>query len=142
MNILNFVGAGWCDVVFKDDKSEFRGSASYLEDVPFDFLFAFSDYIDTKRMPIIECDEEGSEFIIISTEYDTYVISERDETRTYKFDMRRKEFMKVVVEDIKEQIDMAVDFVYSDYTEDERMRRKKEMLKIINKIERYLKNGK
>ena len=28
------------------------------------------------------------------------------------------------------------------YTEDERMGRKKEMLKIINKIERYLKNGK
>ena len=142
MNILNFIGAGWCNVVFNDGKSEFCGSASYLNDVPFDFLLAFSDYIDTKRMPIIECDEEGSEFIIISTEYDTYVISERDEMRTYGFDINRKEFMRFVIEDIKEQIDMAVDFVYSDYTEDERMGRKKEMLKIINKIERYLKNGK
>ena len=86
--------SGLCGVAIDD----FRGSAGYLNDVPFDFLYAFRQWIDNKTVPVIFCDEEGSEFRIIVEEFSTYIIHEREEAKLEVVDTTRKSFIETIIQ--------------------------------------------
>ena len=92
-------GSGWCGVAIDD----FRGNASYLTDVPLDFLYAFKQWIDNKTIPVIFCDEEGSEFRIIVEEFNTYIIHERGTAELKVVDITRKSFVETILKDITEK---------------------------------------
>ena len=97
----------------------------------------FKRCVDSYSTPTIKCDEEGSEFIIVVDDYRTYIISERDETRFFTWEIDRKKFVKQVLLDIESQIDNATHFMYCDEDEDELRKRKSEIIELID----YIRNG-
>ena len=105
--ILTIGKYGWADVKI----GEFHGKASYLQETPFDFLRAFANYTETNIIPTIDCDEEGSRFIVVVDEMEVYIIAEREDAQLYHFPVCRKKFMHDVVKDIEDQIDAAAEFV-------------------------------
>ena len=64
---------GWCNFELGD----FKGTPSYLTDVPMDLLNAFIDYY-TRGNGIAEFDEEGSEFALVLTRNGVYIIEAKD----------------------------------------------------------------
>lgn len=64
---------GWCNFELGD----FKGTPSYLTDVPMDLLNAFIDYY-TRGNGIAEFDEEGSEFTLVLTRNGVYIIEAKD----------------------------------------------------------------
>ena len=137
--IFHIGNYGWARVEIGDDGSIFSGSASYLNDTPIDFLEEFKRCVDNYSTPTIKCDEEGSEFIIVVDEYRTYVISERDETRFFIWEIDRKEFVKQVLLDIESQLDNATHFMYCDESEEELEQRKSEIVESIEYIRKGMK---
>ena len=129
-------GSGWCGVAIDD----FRGNASYLTDVPFDFLYAFKQWIDNKTIPVIFCDEEGSEFRIIVEEFNTYIIHEREEAELKVVDITRKSFVETILKDITENLDwFVVDFSDCDNGDEvELLQRKIDILTNIKYIKEHI----
>ena len=66
---------GWCDF----ELGNFKGSPSYLTDVPIELLDAFLDY-HIKGYGVAIFDEEGSWFTLVMTEYNLgiYIIHEKE----------------------------------------------------------------
>ena len=89
--IFHIGNYGWARVEIGEDGSIFTGSASYLNDTPIDFLEEFKRCVNNYSTPTIKCDEEGSEFIIVVDDYRTYIISERDETRFFIWEIDIKD---------------------------------------------------
>ena len=137
--IFHIGNYGWARVEIGDDGSIFSGSASYLNDTPIDFLEEFKRCVDNYSTPTIKCDEEGSEFIIVVDEYRTYIISERDETRFFIWEIDRKEFVKQVLLDIESQLDNATHFMYCDESEEELEKRRNEIIESIEYIRKGMK---
>ena len=137
--IFHIGNYGWARVEIGDDGSIFAGSASYLNDTPIDFLEEFKRCVDNYSTPTIKCDEEGSEFIIVVDEYRTYVISERDETRFFIWEIDRKEFVKQVLLDIESQLDNATHVMYCDESEEELEKRRNEIVESIEYIRKGMK---
>ena len=137
--IFHIGNYGWARVEIGEDGSIFSGSASYLNDTPIDFLEEFKRCVDNYSTPTIKCDEEGSEFIIVVDEYRTYVISERDETRFFIWEIDRKEFVKQVLLDIESQLDNATHFMYCDESEEELEKRRNEIVESIEYFRKGMK---
>ena len=137
--IFHIGNYGWARVEIGEDGSIFSGSASYLNDTPIDFLEEFKRCVDNYSTPTIKCDEEGSEFIIVVDEYRTYIISERDETRFFIWEIDRKEFVKQVLLDIESQLDNATHFMYCDESEEELEKRRNEIVESIEYIRKGMK---
>lgn len=136
--IFHIGNYGWARVDIGENGSIFTGSASYLNDTPVDFLEAFKDCVDNYSTPTIKCDEEGSEFIIVVDDYRTYIISERDDTRLFTWEIHRKDFIKQVLIDIESQLENAVHFMYDDEDEKELEERKNKIITLISDIRKGL----
>jgi hypothetical protein len=101
--------AGWCH--FKI--GEFDGVASYLTDVPLDFINAFIDYCNNGNPPTVKCDSEGTEFIVVVDIFSVFIIETKDKPRLYEFKIDRDEFINQVLEDIKTQENDWCNFLFS-----------------------------
>ena len=137
--IFHIGNYGWARVEIGENGSIFTGSVSYLNDTPMDFLEEFKRCIDDYVTPSIKCDEEGSEFIIVVDDYRTYIISERDETRLFTWEINRKDFINQILLDIESQMYNAVHFMYNDKNVDELEERKNKMKILIEEIRKGLK---
>ena len=102
--------AGWCQIHI----GEFHGNASYLTDVPMQFLDSFELFSNNYATPVLSFDEEGSDFIIIVDEYTTYVISERATTKLYKTEVDRRDFIESIIKDIEDNFEEFVRWYISD----------------------------
>ena len=60
---------GWCNF----ELGNFKGTPSYLTDVPVDLLEAFIEY-HTKGMGAAWFDDEGAEFTLVITPYSLFII--------------------------------------------------------------------
>lgn len=130
--ILSKSGSGWCKVHIGD----FTGNASYLTDVAFDFLYTFKQWIDNKCIPVIFCDEEGSEFRIIIEEMNIYIIHEKLFAKLYTIECNRVDFVLQVLKDIENNLDFfAKEFCdYEELDADELLQRKIDILNDIKYI--------
>ena len=117
---------GWCNFTLGD----FRGSPSYITDVPIDILQACVDYYE-KGSGIAWFDEEGSEFSFVLTPYSCFIIEEKETPILHDFsEMNVTDMIKEIVHDIESNIDSWMDFLTSPDGN------KQKILKMIN----YLKN--
>lgn len=103
--------AGWCNVKIGD----FEGVASYLTDVPFNCLVAFTQYFDRSNninSVSVYFDEEGTEFYTVFDYYSTYIIIEREEKPELKYlnDVGIKQLAKELIEDLERDFDKWVDW--------------------------------
>ena len=92
---------GWCDFELGD----FKGTPSYLTDVPMDLLDAFIDYY-TRGYGAAFFDEEGSEFTLLLMWYSIYIIEEKDDVKLHVFyDLNVSDLAKEVIADIETNLD-------------------------------------
>ena len=108
---------GWSDVSL----GNFKGRCSYLTDVPVDILNAFINAIKYDLPASVFFEEEGSEFILVSSLYNTYIISDRKETKLYQSEVSIFELAKEIISDIDTNLDEWIDWMnYQDYDSKER----------------------
>lgn len=103
--------AGWCEL----EIGNFKGSPSYLTDVPVDLLTAFIDYYK-KGIGVAFFDEEGSEFNLLLSNYSAYIIYVDCENKSilYEFpDIDIDNLAKELIVDIKSNIDSWASFYVS-----------------------------
>ena len=100
---------GWTHVSIGD----FDGSASYITDVPIDVLDAFIDFYKLHKNICVDFDEEGSTFVlVVVSDIDIYIISEREQIITYKIDTNINELTNEIISDFEKYIKDWENFTY------------------------------
>lgn len=103
--------AGWCELKIDN----FKGTPSYLTDVPVDLLTAFINYYK-KGIGAAFFDEEGSEFNLLLSNYSVYIIYVdcENESTLYEFpDIDIDNLAKELIADIKSNVDSWANFYAS-----------------------------
>lgn len=103
--------AGWCEL----EIGNFKGTPSYLTDVPVDLLTAFINYYKNGIGAVL-FDEEGSEFNLLLSNYSAYIIYVDCENKSilYEFpDIDIDNLAKELITDIKSNIDSWANFYAS-----------------------------
>ena len=91
---------GWCNFKLRS----FKGTPSYLTNVPVDLLSAFIDY-HTKGCGMAWFDEEGTEFTLVITPYSLFVIEEKDKPVLHDFsEMKIENLEKELIDDIESDL--------------------------------------
>ena len=98
---------GWCNFELGD----FKGSPSYLTDVPVDLLDAFIDY-HTKGYGVAVFDEEGSYFTLLLKQWnDVYIIEEKEKSTLLDFsEFNINELAQELISDIENDFDNWIKF--------------------------------
>lgn len=122
---------GWTHVSIGD----FDGSASYITDVPIDVLDAFIDFYKLHKNICVDFDEEGSTFVlIVVSDIDIYVISEREQVIAYKIDTNINELTNEIISDFEKYIKDWENFTYGF--------EKLEVERKVNELKQLVKNRK
>ena len=101
MTMLSNPEYGWCDFTL----GNFKGTPSYLTNVPLDTLNAFIDYY-CKGEGMATYDEEGTEFILVISFFSIYIISIKETDELYSFpDVRINDLAAEVIADIENNLD-------------------------------------
>lgn len=105
---------GWC----RFELGDFKGSPSYLTDVPVELLDAFIDYY-TKGHGMAWFDEEGTEFTLVITPYSLFIIEEKEEPVLHDFsEMKIENLEKELIEDIEKDLNGWSEFITDDDREE------------------------
>lgn len=107
---------GWCNFELGD----FKGSPSYLTDVPVDLLDAFIDY-HTKGYGVAVFDEEGSHFTLVMTAYNLgiFIIEEKDYPKLHNLcDFRVEDLEEELIMDIERDLNGWSNFTTDDDSEE------------------------
>lgn len=95
--MIEEVNAGWATVKI----GEFETKASYLEDLPINWLKSFIFGLRNDVPITLFIEEEGSESYIVTCSNITYIIADGRETRdTYEFDITIEELAKEFLKDL------------------------------------------
>ena len=133
--ILSFGDCGWGSFEYGD----FHGSISYLEDTPMDILDAILEYVEAKRAVAVYVEEEGSNWTLVISNWDVYIISEREKPRLYSLDVNLGAFMKQLVKDCEDQKEQIVHWDCDPEMEKEEVEKRRAMLKEkVEKCREYL----
>ena len=90
-------GCGWAEF----QAGNFTGQVSYITRAPADLLTAAIEFVKTKKPQAVYFDEEGSSFIFVLSEYESYVIAERETSELYVLNQSWTSLIKEILEDIK-----------------------------------------
>lgn len=107
---------GWCSFELGD----FKGSPSYLTDVPVELLDAFLDY-HTKGYGVAVFDEEGSYFTLVMTAYNwgIFIIEEKDYPVLHNLcDFDVDDLKEELVRDIERDMNGWSEFITDDDPEE------------------------
>lgn len=107
---------GWCNFELGD----FKGSPSYLTDVPVDLLDAFIDY-HTKGYGVVVFDEEGSYFTLVMSQYNwgIYIIEEKDYPKLHNLcDFDVEDLEEELIRDIEKDLNGWSNFTTDDDSEE------------------------
>lgn len=105
---------GWCNFELGD----FKGSPSYLTDVPVDLLVAFIDQ-HAKGRGVAWFDEEGTEFTLVLTPYSMFIIEEKESPVLHDFsEINIKDLEKELIEDLEKDLNGWSEFITDDDREE------------------------
>lgn len=127
---------GWTTVKIKD----FEAVASYLVDIPFDWLNSCLNGLKTRTPISLFIDEEGSECFIVSYYDVTHIISDNDDVQYFTF--RDIDFMDItycIIQDIKAYFDKWLCWSPYEDSEEEVAVRKEKLSALIAEVEFELK---
>ena len=126
---------GWCNFKLRT----FKGTPSYLTDVPVDLLDAFLDY-HCKGMGIAWFDEEGTEFTLVINPYSIYIIEEKDKAILHDFsEMQIEKIEKELIFDIENDLERWAEFTTEEDYE-VKLQHCNEIRQRIIKLKKYLSN--
>lgn len=122
---------GWCNFKLR----KFKGTPSYLTDVPVDLLDLFIDY-HTKGSGIAWFDEEGTEFSLVITPYSLFIVEEKENPVLHDFsEMKIEKLEKELIDDIESDLDKWQHFIVDEEPEEIEQHR----IEIIQRIDRLKK---
>lgn len=127
---------GWSTVSI----GEFEAEASYLVDIPYDWLNACLTGLSSKVPVTLFINEEGSEEFIVSYYEVTHIIIDQgseSECITYR-DIDFMDIAKAVIEDIKLYLEDWVEWSPYEDTEEKWEKRRIELKELILKTENAL----
>lgn len=105
--MINNPKHGWCNFKLGD----FKGTPSYLTDVPVDLLIAFID-LHAKGSGVAWFDEEGTEFTLVLTPYSLFVIEEKDKAILHDLsEINIKDLEKELIEDLEKDLNGWSEFI-------------------------------
>lgn len=134
--MLSTPSAGWS--VFTLD--DFQTSASYMTDIPFDWLRACKNGLQYVIPASFYLDAEGSECLITSDWDCTYIISRSSGTNTlYKSNVNLGQFAEMLLTDLKKDFDLWAGWVTFRLSDEQYTRRKAMLKALIEETEQYLK---
>lgn len=116
---------GWTDLKL----GCFESRASYLTDIPIDCLDVFIYALQSNSPATIYFDAEGWDFHLISSYYESYIISNKNEkSDLYLIKGSFKELAKELIEDIEKYFDGWINWeCYKSDNEDE-LKERRELL--------------
>ena len=101
---------GWCFFSI----GAFKGTPSYLTDVPIDLLNAFIQYNQTGT-GIAWFDEEGSDFTLVLNPDSIFIIEEKEQPVLHYFpDLEVGTLKKELIKDIESDLNGWAEFIPSD----------------------------
>ena len=111
---------GWCNF----DLCGFHATPSYLTDVPFDMTECLINYLIQKQS-VCSFDCERSDFKLVLSYEDAYIINSAEKVEVYKLDVHPLEIAQMFIEDIIRDIDGWVvwDCAFFHDEEDKEVRR-------------------
>lgn len=95
---------GWCNFNLDDC---YKGTPSYLTDVPVDLLTAFIDFHE-KGCGAAWFNEEGEEFTIVLTPYSLFIIEEKDKPILH-------DFLEINIEELEKELIRDIEFALDDW---------------------------
>lgn len=98
--MINNCNDGWCNF----DLENFHRKINYSIDFPFDLLDCIIQYIKT-GCSSYWFNEKEKNFTLVLTPYNIYIISEKDNSYLYKFNINIENLIKEIINDIEENID-------------------------------------
>ena len=117
---------GWCEFELGD----FKGTPSYLTDIPLDLLTAFID-LHSKGSGIAWFDEEGAWFSLVLTPYSIFIIEEKKEPVLIDIsDMNIRQMEEELISDIEKELTGWSEFLTTDDKEEIQLHREEIRQKI------------
>ena len=117
---------GWCEF----ELGNFKGTPSYLTDVPLDLLTAFID-LHSKGSGIAWFDEEGAWFSLVLTPYSIFIIEEKKEPVLIDIsDMNIRQMEEELISDIEKELTGWSEFLTTDDKEEIQLHREEIRQKI------------
>lgn len=95
---------GWTEISI----STWKERASYLTDVPHDFLDAFNRLFKTRKPQCIYCDAEGWDYIIVFSFNEVYIIESKEKEILYSFEVNICSLSEELIKDMQDYIDLWV----------------------------------
>lgn len=128
--------SGWSDLTLGD----FRGSVSFLTDIPFDWLRACINGLKYVIPAAFFFDEEGSSGYIVSDLYATYVIIQHNGTElTLVKGIGLKKFAEMLLHDIREHLEDWTWWCTFQLNDAQYARRKAMLTELLEEAEQCLK---
>lgn len=125
---------GWCSFNIGD----FKGTPSYLTNVPLDLLQAFIDL----HMNACGCawfDEEGTEFTLVINPYNVFIIEERKEQPVLHCfpDLTINDLEKELINDIESDLVGWSYFTTDEHTNEEVKLQREQLIEKISILKKY-----
>lgn len=115
---------GWTNLQLGD----FSQRASYLTDIPNDCLDAFIHALQNNVPAIVYFNAEGWDFYLVSSYYQTYIILDIDNVKTFVIDKNKNNLAKELINDIEKYLEEWVNWeCYDDKEETEIEKRRNEL---------------
>ena len=131
---------GWCCFKLETKEKTFKGTPSYLTNVPLDLLDAFINYYK-HDYGVAVCDEEGSIFTLILERYynNIFIIEEKDSAVLYDFsDLDIITLTKELISDIEKDMLGWTEFIVNEL-EEELQKQKEDLLQRISVLKDLIK---
>ena len=134
--MLSNANCGWCDF----DLCGFHATPSYLTDIPFDLTECFINYLIQKQS-VCSFDCEGSEFMLVLSYNDAYIINNAELVEVYKLDIHPLEIAQMFIDDTTKNLE---DWVVWDcaffHDEEDKEERRDSIIRGLKIIEAGLAN--
>lgn len=135
--MITNVKHGWANINIADKNNSICFCASYLTDVPMDFLNIIKNYYESYTTPAIEfeCEERG-EFLMVFTRFEINIKDNETWLPAIEYDIDK--IFNEIIQDIENNIDEFCVWDYSLETKAELNSRKKDILNKIDEIKEIM----
>lgn len=132
--MLSQPSAGWSTFTLGD----FEGHASFMTDIPFDWLRACINGLRHDIPAAFYIDGEGVEYYIVSDMFGTYIIRLHNGTETTRVNVGLEDFSRSLVRDIRDNLDNWVWWCDRPLSEEQFARRKAMLISLLDETEQCL----
>ena len=126
--------AGWCRLTLGD----FTASASYLTDIPFEWLRACINGLRYQIPAAFYMDGEGVEYYIVSDMFSTHIITMHNGSALTRLNVGLEDFSRSLVKDIRDYLDNWLWWCDRPLNDEQLARRKAMLLDLLAEAEKCL----